>query len=228
MARKIDATDRFGALAAVAVLALLSFGVAFAQTPATLGSDSDQSADIDWTVLSAAELEELIGPVALYPDDLIAIVLPASTFPLQIVQASRYLEEAEANPELEPDPAWDESVVALLNYPEVLELLNDDLDWTWALGEAVVNQQADVLTAVQAFRDRAYAAGNLATDERQEIVAADDGTITIASSTCLITILRVSWCVIPGPSTTTIRTRIRFITIRIRPATRSARGCSGA
>jgi hypothetical protein len=161
-------------------LALLSFGVAFAQTPATLGSDSDQSADIDWTVLSAAELEELIGPVALYPDDLIAIVLPASTFPLQIVQASRYLEEAEANPELEPDPAWDESVVALLNYPEVLKLLNDDLDWTWALGDAVVNQQADVLTAVQAFRDRAYAAGNLATDERQEIVAADDGTITIA------------------------------------------------
>ena len=180
MANRTDATDRFATLAAVAALALLSFGVAVAQTPATLGSGSGQSADTEWTALSAAELEELIGPVALYPDDLIAIVLPASTFPLQIVQASRYLEQAEANSELEPDAAWDESVVALLNYPEVLQLLNDDLDWTWALGEAVVYQQDDILNAVQAFRDRAYAAGNLATDERQEVVAADDGTITIA------------------------------------------------
>ena len=180
MANRIDATDRFGTLAAVAALALLSFGVAVAQTPATLGSGDGQSAGTEWTALSAAELEELIGPVALYPDDLIAIVLPASTFPLQIVQASRYLERSEANSELEPDAAWDESVVALLNYPEVLQLLNDDLDWTWALGEAVIYQQGDVLNAVQAFRDRAYAAGNLATDERQEVVAADDGTITIA------------------------------------------------
>ena len=180
MANRIDATDRFGTLAAVAALALLSFGVAVAQTPATLGSGNGQSADTEWTALSAAELEELIGPVALYPDDLIAIVLPASTFPLQIVQASRYLEQTEANSELEPDAAWDESVVALLNYPEVLQLLNDDLDWTWTLGEAVIYQQGDILNAVQAFRDRAYAAGNLATDERQEVVAADDGTITIA------------------------------------------------
>ncbi|NIW25358.1 MAG: DUF3300 domain-containing protein, partial [Gammaproteobacteria bacterium] len=176
----IDATDRFATLAAFAALMLLSVGVAFAQTPATLGAGSGQGTDAEWTTLSAVELEELIGPIALYPDDLIAIVLPASTFPLQIVQASRYLDEADADSELEPDAAWDESIVALLNYPEVIQLLNDDLDWTWALGEAVINQQADVLTAVQAFRDRAYAAGNLATDERQEVVAADDGTITIA------------------------------------------------
>ncbi len=180
MAIRIDATDRFATLAAVAALTLLSFGVASAQTPATLGAGSGQGADTEWTPLSPEEIEELIGPIALYPDDLIAIVLPASTFPLQIVQASRLLEQSEAGSEIEADEAWDESVVALLNYPEALQLLNDDLDWTWALGEAVINQQADVLTGVQAFRDRAYAAGNLATDERQEVVAADDGTITIA------------------------------------------------
>ena len=180
MANITNATDRIGTLAALAALTLLSVGVAFAQTPATPGSPSTQGADTEWTALSAAELEALIGPVALYPDDLIAIVLPASTFPLQIVQASRYLEQAEADSELEPDAAWDESVVALLNYPEVLELLNDDLDRTWALGEAVIYQQGDVLNAIQTFRDRAYAAGNLATDERQEVVAADDGTISIA------------------------------------------------
>ena len=180
MANRIDATDRFATLAAVAALTLSSFGVASAQTPATLGAGSGQGADTEWTTLSPAEIEELIGPIALYPDDLIAIVLPASTFPLQIVQASRLLEQSDADSEIEADAAWDESVVALLNYPEALQLLNDDLDWTWALGEAVINQQADVLTAVQAFRDRAYAAGNLATDERQEVVAADNGTITIA------------------------------------------------
>jgi len=180
MVSMTNATDDFRRLAAVAALTALSFGVAFAQTPATLGSGSAQGADTEWTALSAAEIEELIGPIALYPDDLVAIVLPASTFPLQIVQASRALEQAQADTEIEPDAAWDESVVALLNYPEVLQLLNDDLDWTWALGEAVIYQQGDVLNAVQAFRDRAYAAGNLATDERQEIVAADDGTITIA------------------------------------------------
>ncbi len=180
MANRIDATDRFAALAAVAALTLSSVGAALAQSPATLGSGTGQTADAEWTTLSATELEALIGPVALYPDDLIAILLPASTFPLQIVQASRYLEQAEADSSLEPDAGWDESVVALLNYPEVVALLNDDLDWTWALGEAVVNQQSDVLSAVQTFRDRAYAAGNLATDERQEVVAADDGTITIA------------------------------------------------
>src|SRR5690606_18205361 len=129
-------------------------------------------------LLSSAELERLVGPIALYPDDLIAIVLPAATYPLQIVQAARLLEERERNPGLEPDESWDDSVVALLNYPEVIELLNDDLDWTWQLGEAVLAQHADVLDAIQDFRDRAYAAGNLRSDERQ-VVTRDDGAIAI-------------------------------------------------
>ena len=60
---------------------------------------------------------------------------------------------------------WDDSVVALLNYPEVVKLMNDDLDWTWKLGDAVINQRADVLDAIQSFRDRAAAAGNLRTDD---------------------------------------------------------------
>ncbi len=65
-------------------------------------------------------------------------MLPAATFPLQIVEAGRFLEELEDNPSLEPDQEWDDSIIALLNYPEVVELLNEDLDWTWRLGEAVV------------------------------------------------------------------------------------------
>ena len=129
-------------------------------------------------LLSSTELEELIGPIALYPDDLLAIVLPASAYPLQIVDAARFLEALENDPSLEPDPEWDDSVVALINYPEVVELLNDDIDWTWRLGEAVVSQQSDVVAAIETFRDRAYAAGNLKSDSYQN-VSRDDGVIEI-------------------------------------------------
>ena len=129
-------------------------------------------------LLTAAELEELVGPVALYPDDLLAIVLPASTYPLEIVQAARFLEQRKADDTLEPDETWDESVTALLNYPEVIELLNEDIDWTWRLGEAVIAQQEQLIAAIESFRDRAYAAGNLKTDEHQT-VSHEDGVIEI-------------------------------------------------
>ncbi len=129
--------------------------------------------------LTPAELATLVGPIALYPDDLLAIVLPASTYPLDIVQAARYLELVQNDASLEPEENWDDSIVALLNYPEVVELMNDDLDWTWSLGEAVVAQQSDVISAIEAFRDRAYAAGNLQSDERQTVSVDDGGVIEI-------------------------------------------------
>lgn len=129
--------------------------------------------------LSHTELQELVGPIALYPDDLLAIVLPAAAYPLQVVEAARFLEALKMDPTLEPDPDWDDSIVALINYPEVVELLNEDLDWTWRLGEAVVAQQTDVISAVESFRDRAYAAGNLKSDEYQT-VSNDEGYISIA------------------------------------------------
>ena len=130
------------------------------------------------TILSGPELEGIIGPIALYPDDLLAIVLPASTYPLQIVQAARFLKDLESDPSLKPDPDWDDSVVALSNYPEVIEMMADDLDWTWRLGEAVVAQQPAVIAAIERFRDRAYAAGNLKSDDHQTIVQ-EDGVIQI-------------------------------------------------
>ena len=129
-------------------------------------------------VYSAADLAELVGPVALYPDDLLAIVLPASTYPLEIVKAARFLDALEQDASLEPDEGWDDAVVALLNYPEVVRMMDEDIDWTWQLGEAVIGQQDDVIAAVEAFRDRAYAAGNLASDEHQK-VSHEDGVIQI-------------------------------------------------
>ena len=132
----------------------------------------------EFPIASSTELEELVGPIALYPDDLLAIVLPASTFPLQIVEASRFLQNLKDDPSLKPDDDWDDSVVALLNYPEVIELLNEDLDWTWRLGEVVVAQQSDVISAIELFRDRAYAAGNLKSDDYQ-LVAHENSSIQI-------------------------------------------------
>jgi len=132
----------------------------------------------EFPIASSAELETLVGPIALYPDDLLAIVLPASTFPLQIVEALRFLEDLEDDPSLKPDDDWDDSIVALLNYPEVVRLLNEDLDWAWRLGEVVVAQQSDVIAAIELFRDRAYAAGNLKSDDYQ-IVANEESSIQI-------------------------------------------------
>lgn len=166
----IKVTEPRHAALVLTFLGMLAAQTAAAQTSPSLESGSrERTPPAEWTAQSAVELEELVGPIALYPDDLVAVVLPASTFPLQIVQAARYLEQRESEPNLEPDEAWDESVVALLNYPEALTLLDGDLDWTWALGEAVIYQQGDVLDAIQTFRDRAYAAGNLESDDRQRI-----------------------------------------------------------
>ncbi len=120
--------------------------------------------------LSPQQLEDLVGRIALYPDDLLAIVLPASTYPLEIVQAERFLQKLKKDPKLQPDPRRQESVRSLLNYPEVVTMMSQDLDWTEDLGEAVVSQQADVMKAIQQFRRRAAAAGNLKTDDKQVIV----------------------------------------------------------
>jgi len=136
------------------------------------------SGNEDIPLLTTVDLEELVGPIALYPDDLLAIVLPASVYPLQIVDAARFLEDLKVDPSLTPNPEWDDAVVALLNYPEVIELLNDEIDWTWRLGEAVVAQQADVVAAIETFRDRAYAAGNLKSDSYQNVTH-DSGAIQI-------------------------------------------------
>src|SRR5262245_44541248 len=123
---------------------------------------------------SDAELEDLVSRIALYPDDLIAIVLPAATYPLQVVEAERLLERTQSGGNPQANPQWDPSVVALLNYPDVVKLMNDDLDWMSRLGEASVNQRSDVLAAISRFRDRAYDAGNLHSDDRQTVTRNND------------------------------------------------------
>ncbi len=128
--------------------------------------------------LAPPQLNDLVSRIALYPDDLIGIILPASTFPLQVVQAARYLEAVRSNTTLSPDDSWDNAVVALLNYPDVVNMMNQDLSWTERLGQAVIMQQGDVIAAIGQFRTQVQAAGNLRSDERQ-IVEYQQGAISI-------------------------------------------------
>jgi hypothetical protein len=179
MARVGIAVGVIGSTTRAALLVALSALILAAAAVATRQAFAQEPADDEVTTLSADALAELVGPIALYPDDLVGIVLPASTFPLQVVQAARFLDDRAKNPNLKPNEDWDDSVVALLNYPEVVKLMNDDLDWTWRLGDAVIDQRADVLDAIQGFRDRAYAAGNLRSDDRQVVENDDQGAIAI-------------------------------------------------
>ena len=133
-------------------------------------------------LLDAAALQTLVAPVALYPDDLLAVVLPASTYPLQVVLAARFLEEDQesANRDaVQPSEEWDDAVVALLNYPEVVALMDNNLDWTRRLGEAVIVQEEDVIAAISAFREQAKDAGNLESDGKQEVAVNEAGAIEI-------------------------------------------------
>ncbi len=150
-----------GVFVIAACLALAGVPAAVGQAPAAAGNSAQAP--------SPEELERLVGPIALYPDDLVAIILPASTNPLQIVQADRFLEKRKQDPKLPIDDKWDDSVKALVNYPEVIKQMSADLDWTADLGEAVVDDQGAVLDAVQAFRRKAQAAGNLKTDAKQVV-----------------------------------------------------------
>jgi hypothetical protein len=119
---------------------------------------------------SAEELDKLVGPIALYPDDLVAIILPASTFPIEIVQADRFLDKRKSDPKLPINENWDDSVKALVNYPDVIKRMSTDLDWTTDLGEAVVADQKAVMDAIQVFRRKTQSVGNLKSDDKQTVV----------------------------------------------------------
>ena len=95
------------------------------------------------------------------------------------MQAIRFLAAREDDATLAPSEDWNDSIIALLNYPEVLELMDNDLDWTWKLGEAVLIQQEEVIAAISDFRELARVAGNLESDEHQVVEVAGDGTIEI-------------------------------------------------
>lgn len=118
---------------------------------------------------SAADLEKLVAPIALHPDPLIAIILPASVYPLEIVQAARFIQATNNLPKV-PEQPWDENVKALTKFPGVIEKMNDDLTWTMDLGRAFLDQQKEVMDTIQTLRAKAESAGVLKTSPQQVIV----------------------------------------------------------
>jgi len=125
--------------------------------------------------LDYAQLDQLVAPIALYPDALVAQILAATTYPAQIVEADRFLLHNASLPQQElarrvDAQPWDPSAKALTAFPSVLSNLDRNLDWTSKLGNAYYNQPQDVMSAVQTMRHRAYAAGTLKTTPQETVV----------------------------------------------------------
>jgi len=124
---------------------------------------------------SKEELEQMLAPIALYPDSLLAQVLMASTYPLEIVEAERWLRmnkglEGDALYSALPEKDWDTSVKSLCNFPDVLFALSDRIEQTRRLGDAFLSQEEDVMNTVQELRNRAHENGNLKTTKEQKVV----------------------------------------------------------
>jgi len=134
--------------------------------------------------LSADELQQLVAPIALYPDALVAQILGAATFPDQVSAADGWLHQNQnlsGNALMQAVNAqpWDPSVKALTQFPSVLDNMTKNLSWTSSLGEAYHNQSADVMSAVQVLRGKAYAAGNLKSGSQITVVEQSPQTIVI-------------------------------------------------
>jgi hypothetical protein len=123
---------------------------------------------------TAAQLDQLLAPIALYPDDLLAQILMAASYPLEVVEAARWSKD---NPSLKgaaalaavKDKGWDVSVTSLVAFPQVLAMMNSKLDWTQKIGDAMIAQQSDVAASIQRLRAQAQAAGNLETTPQQTV-----------------------------------------------------------
>jgi len=121
------------------------------------------------------ELDQILAPIALYPDDLLSQVLMASTYPLEVVQAERWQKQ---NKSLKGDALaqalekqdWDPSVKSLVNFPDVLTMMSEKLDWTQKLGDAFLEQEKGVMDTVQKLRQKADEAGNLKTTSEQKVI----------------------------------------------------------
>src|SRR3954447_3294451 len=156
-------------------ISFVALALVFATSPALLAqpTPSSPSSD-DKPPLKREELEQLLAPIALYPDSLLTQMLMASTYPLEIVQADRWAKEHKdlkgdaLAKELEKQD-WDPSVKSLVNFPDQLSMMNEKLDLTVQIGNAFLEQQADVLNTVQVLRNRAEAAGNLKSNEQQKV-----------------------------------------------------------
>jgi Protein of unknown function (DUF3300) len=136
------------------------------------GQYPDQGQNAPYESFSPEQLDNLLSPIALYPDPLLAQLLVAATFPDQVEEAARWVRgSGQAGVD---DQNWDVSVKAVAHYPSVIEMMADKIDWTTSLGQAYVNQSTDVSSSVQRLRHMARSVGNLQTTPQQEVLENDN------------------------------------------------------
>jgi hypothetical protein len=136
------------------------------------------------SIFKAEQLDQLLAPIALYPDALLAQIMMAATYPLEIVKADRWLQDP-AHAYLRGDQlaaaveaeAWDPSVKSLVPFPRILRMMDAELDWTEQLGNAIVAQQGDVMDAIQRLRHQAAAAGTLWSNAEQQVTTERQGIV---------------------------------------------------
>jgi hypothetical protein len=158
------------------LVSLFLLAVLFVTWPQNLSANQDAQAaqDAPYTQQTPEQMQQLVAPIALYPDSLVAQILAASTFPEQVVEADRWIQ---AHPDLEGDnlaqavgqQSWDSSVKALTAFPSVLANMDKNVSWTSSLGDAYYNQQQDVMDAVQEMRLRAQQSGTLESTAQQTV-----------------------------------------------------------
>jgi len=160
-----------GTLAALVSLAMVPPGWVQAQMSAAAPVAGQSAA----APIAQEKLDSLLAPIALYPDQLLAQILMASTYPLDVVEAARFVR---ANKELKGDALdnavaqkkWDPSVQSLTGFPQILEMMDNKLEWTQGIGDAFLADKQRVMQTVQSLRQKAEAAGNLKSNEQQKVV----------------------------------------------------------
>jgi len=174
--------------AVLAVLCVVAVGANNARAAVMTQATSMQgSAQNTATPVSADQLDSLVAPIALYPDPLLAQVLAASTYPLEVMQLQQWLARnpgltGKALADAVAQQPWDASVQAMAVLPDVVKRLSDNIQWTTDLGNAFLAQQGDVMNAVQRMRQRAQASGNLQSTPQQVVsteVVQNENVITI-------------------------------------------------
>lgn len=163
-------------------ITLLVFSVLLLNVSAGTSAQDYSDTQIQTSPYSQAELDQMLAPIALYPDSVLSHILIASTYPLEIVLADRWARdhedlEGEAAINAADDEDWDPSVKALVAFPHLLERLSDDLDWTEQLGEAFLASEEQVLDTVQNLRQRAIAEGSLNDMEHIAVVQEEDDIV---------------------------------------------------
>lgn len=185
-------------------LPLLSVALFPALLVAPVAAQQTASAGSTVQSFSQAELDAMLAPIALYPDTVLSHVLIASTYPLEIIKANRWVEEhpnysAEQALEEVEDEDWDPSVKALVPFPQLLERMSDDIDWTQRLGDAFLGQEAQVMTSIQTLRNKAYASGNLDKQEHIKVVRQEKTIIIEPASPQVVYIPYYDPYVVYGP-----------------------------